>query len=36
MGKVIEGPGEFYNRIPKKQRKKTIVDELLEDADFKR
>ncbi|XP_011402671.2 PREDICTED: deoxynucleotidyltransferase terminal-interacting protein 2-like [Amphimedon queenslandica] len=37
VGRVIEGPGEFYSaRIPKKQRKRTIVEELLADQDFKK
>ena len=36
MGKVINGPSEFYSRIPKKQQKKSLVDELLADAEFKR
>ena len=34
---MIEGPGEFYSaRIPKKQRKRTIVEELMANEDFKR
>ena len=37
VGKIIEGPADFYSsRIPKRQRKKTIVEELLVDAEFKR
>ncbi|XP_041368745.1 deoxynucleotidyltransferase terminal-interacting protein 2-like [Gigantopelta aegis] len=37
FGTVIESPTEFYSaRIPKKQRKKTIVDELLADAEFRK
>ncbi|KAK7789535.1 hypothetical protein R5R35_010316 [Gryllus longicercus] len=37
VGTVIESPADFYSsRIPKKQRKKTMVDELLADAEFQR
>ena len=37
MAKIIESPADFYSgRIPKKQRKATIVDELLADAEFKK
>ena len=36
MGKVVENAADFYNgRIPKKQRKQTLVDELLADAKFR-
>ncbi|XP_050413260.1 deoxynucleotidyltransferase terminal-interacting protein 2 [Patella vulgata] len=36
FGKVVEGAADFYSgRIPKKQRKQTIVDELLADAEFR-
>jgi Fcf2 pre-rRNA processing. len=36
IGQVIESPADFYHsRIPKKHRKKTLVDELLADAEFK-
>ena len=36
FGTVIESPAEFYSsRIPKKQRKKSIVAELLADSDLK-
>ncbi|XP_060068074.1 deoxynucleotidyltransferase terminal-interacting protein 2-like [Ylistrum balloti] len=36
FGKVIESPVDFYHsRIPKKQRKSTMVDELLADAEFR-
>lgn len=32
----MEGPADFYNgRIPKAQRKQTLVEELLADAEFK-
>lgn len=34
IGTIKEGPTEFYSsRIPRKQRKQHIVDELLEDAE---
>jgi hypothetical protein len=37
VGTVIEGPGEYYSsRIPKKDRKKTLVEELLADDKFKK
>ncbi|KAG5864728.1 hypothetical protein JTB14_021824 [Gonioctena quinquepunctata] len=37
IGKVLDSPVDFYNdRIPKKQRKKTLVDELLSDAQFQK
>jgi len=37
MGRIVETPADFYSgRIPKKQRKATLVDELLDDADFRR
>ena len=37
MGTIVETSADFYSsRIPKKQRKKTLVDELLEDADFRK
>jgi len=30
VGRVISAPGEFYSsRIPRKQRKRTLVEELL-------
>lgn len=36
MGTVIESAADFYSsRIPKKQRKKTLVDELLADQEFR-
>ncbi|PAV73471.1 hypothetical protein WR25_26642 isoform B [Diploscapter pachys] len=32
FGKIVDSPVDFYSsRVPKKQRKKTIVDELLDD-----
>ncbi|XP_020295399.1 deoxynucleotidyltransferase terminal-interacting protein 2 isoform X1 [Pseudomyrmex gracilis] len=37
IGKVIDSPLDFYSsRLTKKERKKTIVDELMADANFKR
>ncbi|MBN3293697.1 TDIF2 protein, partial [Polypterus senegalus] len=36
VGTVVDNPIDFYHaRIPKKQRKRTLVDELLADADFR-
>lgn len=36
-GRVIETAADFYSsRIPKKQRKATLVEELLADADFRK
>lgn len=36
FGKVIEGPAQFYSaRLPKKQRKQSLVDQLLDDQDEK-
>ncbi|KAL0276241.1 UNVERIFIED_CONTAM: hypothetical protein PYX00_003849 [Menopon gallinae] len=36
IGKVVEGAADFYNgRIPKSQRKRTLVDELLADSSFR-
>ena len=35
VGKVADNAADFYHsRLPKKQRKRTIVDELLADAEF--
>nr|VZI25507.1 unnamed protein product [Spirometra erinaceieuropaei] len=34
VGVVADDPGSFYDRIPRKQRKKTLVDELLANADY--
>jgi hypothetical protein len=35
IGRVIDSPIEFYSsRLTKKERKKTIVDELMADAEF--
>lgn len=37
MGTVVEGAHEFYSsRVPQGKRKKNMVDELLEDAEFRR
>lgn len=37
FGTVVESKADFYHsRIPKKQRKSTIVEELLADADFRK
>ncbi|XP_056319870.1 deoxynucleotidyltransferase terminal-interacting protein 2 isoform X2 [Danio aesculapii] len=36
IGTVVDSPVDFYNsRMPKKQRKRTIVEELLADAEFR-
>ncbi|XP_056629477.1 deoxynucleotidyltransferase terminal-interacting protein 2 [Triplophysa dalaica] len=36
VGTVVDSPVDFYSsRIPKKQRKRTIVEELLADAEFR-
>ncbi|XP_036435086.1 deoxynucleotidyltransferase terminal-interacting protein 2 [Colossoma macropomum] len=36
VGTVVDNPADFYHsRIPKKQRKRTIVEELLADAEFR-
>lgn len=35
IGKVMDSPAEYYNgRLTKKQRKNTIVEELMADAEF--
>lgn len=37
MGKVIDHPVDFYSdRLPKKQQKRTILEELIEDAKVKK
>jgi hypothetical protein len=37
IGHVLDSPVDFYSdRIAKKDRKKTLVDELLADAEFKK
>ncbi|XP_041073575.1 deoxynucleotidyltransferase terminal-interacting protein 2-like [Polyodon spathula] len=36
VGTVVDSPVDFYHaRIPKKQRKRTIVEELMADCDFR-
>ncbi|XP_073675491.1 deoxynucleotidyltransferase terminal-interacting protein 2 isoform X2 [Garra rufa] len=36
VGTVVDSPEDFYSsRIPKKERKRTIVEELLADAEFR-
>ncbi|XP_070797276.1 deoxynucleotidyltransferase terminal-interacting protein 2 isoform X1 [Pituophis catenifer annectens] len=37
VGTIVDSPADFYHaRVPKKERKKTIVDELLVDSEFRR
>ena len=37
IGRMIEGPGESYSsRLSKKNRKRTMVEQLLADAEFQR
>nr|SVE74522.1 EOG090X0GO7 [Daphnia barbata] len=37
VGTVVDSHADFYHdRVPKKERKKTLVDELMADADFQR
>lgn len=37
IGTVVEGSADFYtSRIPKRQRKINLIDELLSDAEFRR
>ncbi|XP_064649815.1 deoxynucleotidyltransferase terminal-interacting protein 2-like [Lineus longissimus] len=37
FGRVVESAADFYHsRVPKKQRKATMVDELLADAEFRK
>ncbi|XP_037682535.1 deoxynucleotidyltransferase terminal-interacting protein 2 [Choloepus didactylus] len=37
IGTIVDNPADFYHsRIPKKQRKRTIVEELLADSKFRR
>ncbi|KAG8435557.1 hypothetical protein GDO86_013481 [Hymenochirus boettgeri] len=37
VGTIVDSPLDFYtSRIPKKQRKRTIVEELLADSEFRR
>lgn len=37
MGKIIDDPLDFYSdRVPKKQQKKTILEELIDDQKVKK
>uniref|UniRef100_A0A1B6JJI1 Fcf2 pre-rRNA processing C-terminal domain-containing protein n=1 Tax=Homalodisca liturata TaxID=320908 RepID=A0A1B6JJI1_9HEMI len=37
VGKVLDSPADYYHsRVPKKERKRTIVEELLADAEFQK
>lgn len=37
IGHVVDNPTDFYSsRIPKKERKQTLVEELLVNEDFKK
>ncbi|XP_076346786.1 deoxynucleotidyltransferase terminal-interacting protein 2 [Tachypleus tridentatus] len=37
IGTIVESPADFYHsRVPKKEHKRTIVEELLADAEFKK
>jgi hypothetical protein len=37
IGTTVDNPADFYHsRVPKKQRKRTIVEELLADSEFRR
>merc|ERR1711915_689475 len=37
IGTIVDNAADFYtDRVPKKERKKTMVDELLADAEFKK
>ena len=37
VGQVIDSPADYYSdRVPNKLRKKTLVDELMADAEFKK
>lgn len=33
IGTIVEGAGEYYQRVPNRDRNKTLVEELLSDAD---
>jgi len=35
FGRVLDGPADRYSRIPRRQRQRTIVDELLADTEFR-
>ncbi|VDN96175.1 unnamed protein product [Rodentolepis nana] len=34
VGTIVDDPGSFYDRVPRKQRKKNLVDELLANAEY--
>ncbi|XP_007468169.1 PREDICTED: deoxynucleotidyltransferase terminal-interacting protein 2 [Lipotes vexillifer] len=37
IGTIVDNPADFYHsRVPRKQRKRTIVEELLADSEFRR
>lgn len=37
MGKVVDDPLDYYStRVPRKQQKKTILEELIDDAKIKK
>ena len=37
MGTIVDDPVDFYStRVPKKQQKKTILEELIDDAKIKK
>ena len=37
MGKIVDDPLDFYSdRVPKKQQKKTILEELIDDQKVKK
>jgi Fcf2 pre-rRNA processing len=37
MGTVVDSAADFYSgRVPKRERKKTLVDELMADANFQK
>jgi hypothetical protein len=37
MGKIVDDPLDFYTtRVPRKQQKNTILEELIEDAKVKK
>ncbi|VDL19319.1 unnamed protein product [Hymenolepis diminuta] len=36
VGTIVDDPGSFYDRVPRKQRKKNLVDELLANAEYMR
>ncbi|CAF4186343.1 unnamed protein product, partial [Adineta steineri] len=35
-GTIVDSPADFYRRIPKKDRKKTILEELYNDTKVKK